>query len=237
VKRTVTLLYHNPTERERLMARLCRLSSLTVIPVRWRAAGDAGKGVPLVCWCADVMAALEAKEQVSEPLLVIHPGQGEPLFSLLEDAACATCAIAGSDEQLTGKIERLRFPEAYHERVGERTPYLTEREADVVCATCAIAGSDEQLTGKIERLRFPEAYHERVGEHTPYLTEREADVVRLLVSGLDTAQIAQRLGIKAATVTAHKKHIFLKIGVRSTTQLVAWALIRNRPGGERGGTE
>ncbi|HOQ95362.1 MAG TPA: helix-turn-helix transcriptional regulator [Sphaerochaeta sp.] len=192
MKRTVTLLYHNPTERERLMARLCRLSSLTVIPVRWRAAGDAGKGVPLVCWCADVMAALEAKEQVSEPLLVIHPGQGEPLFSLLEDAACATCAIAGSDEQLTGKIERLRFPEAYHERVGE---------------------------------------------HTPYLTEREADVVRLLVSGLDTAQIAQRLGIKAATVTAHKKHIFLKIGVRSTTQLVAWALIRNRPGGERGGTE
>ena len=192
MKRTVTLLYHNPTERERLMARLCRLSSLTVIPVRWRAAGDAGKGVPLVCWCADVMAALEAKEQVSEPLLVIHPGQGEPLFSLLEDAACATCAIAGSDEQLTGKIERLRFPEAYHERVGERTPYLTEREADVV---------------------------------------------RLLVSGLDTAQIAQRLGIKAATVTAHKKHIFLKIGVRSTTQLVAWALIRNRPGGERGGTE
>ncbi len=192
MKRTVTLLYHNPTERERLMARLCRLSSLTVIPVRWRAAGDAGKGVPLVCWCADVMAALEAKEQVSEPLLVIHPGQGEPLFSLLEDAACATCAIAGSDEQLTGKIERLRFPEAYHERVGE---------------------------------------------HTPYLTEREADVVRLLVSGLDTAQIAQRLGIKAATVTAHKKHIFLKIGVRSTTQLVAWALIRKRPGGERGGTE
>ncbi len=192
MKRTVTLLYHNPTERERLMARLCRLSSLTIIPVRWRAAGDAGKGVPLVCWCADVMAALEAKEQVSEPLLVIHPGQGEPLFSLLEDAACATCAIAGSDEQLTGKIERLRFPEAYHERVGE---------------------------------------------HTPYLTEREADVVRLLVSGLDTAQIAQRLGIKAATVTAHKKHIFLKIGVRSTTQLVAWALIRNRPGGERGGTE
>lgn len=192
MKRTVTLLYHNPTERERLMARLCRLSSLTVIPVRWRAAGDAGKGVPLVCWCADVMAALEAKEQVSEPLLVIHPGQGEPLFSLLEDAACATCAIAGSDEQLTGKIERLRFPEAYHERVEERTPYLTEREADVV---------------------------------------------RLLVSGLDTAQIAQRLGIKAATVTAHKKHIFLKIGVRSTTQLVAWALIRNRPGGERGGTE
>ena len=192
MKRTVTLLYHNPTERERLMARLCRLSSLTVIPVRWRAAGDAGKGVPLVCWCADVMAALEAKEQVSEPLLVIHPGQGEPLFSLLEDAACATCAIAGSDEQLTGKIERLRFPEAYHERVGE---------------------------------------------HTPYLTEREADVVRLLVSGLDTAQIAQRLGIKAATVTAHKKHIFLKSGVRNTAQLVAWALIRNRPGGERGGTE
>lgn len=192
MKRTVTLLYHNPTERERLMARLCRLSSLTVIPVRWRAAGDADNAVPLVCWCADVMAALAAKEQVSEPLLVIHPGQGEPLFSLLEDAACATCAIAGSDEQLTGKIERLRFPEAYHERVGE---------------------------------------------HTPYLTEREADVVRLLVSGLDTAQIAQRLGIKAATVTAHKKHIFLKIGVRSTTQLVAWALIRNRPGGERGGTE
>ncbi len=190
MKRTVTLLYHNPTERERLMARLCRLSHLTVIPVRWRAAGDADNALPLVCWCADVMAAIAAKERVAQPLLVLHPGQGELLFSLLEDAACATCAIAGDDEQLTGKIERLRFPEAYHERVAEGGTYLTEREADVV---------------------------------------------RLLVSGLDTAQIAERLGIKAATVTAHKKHIFLKSGVRNTPQLVAWALIRNRPGGEREG--
>lgn len=190
MKRTVTLLYHNPTERERLMARLCRLSHLTIVPVRWRAAGEAGNALPLVCWCADLMAALAAKERVADPLLVLHPGEGEPLFSLLEDATCATCAIADDDEQLSGKIERLRFPEAYHQRVGESSTYLTEREADVV---------------------------------------------RLLVSGLDTARIAQRLGIKAATVTAHKKHIFLKSGVRSTTQLVAWALIRNRPGGERGG--
>ena len=191
MKRPITLLYHNPTERERLMARLAHLSHLTITPVRWRAVGEATDAVPMVCWCADVISALAAKDLVTQALLVLHPGQGEPLFSLLEDERCATCAIAESDELIAQKIERLRVPEAHRDGVGE--------------------------TGT-------------------YLTEREADVVRLLVSGLDTAQIARRLGIKAATVTAHKKHIFLKSGVRNTTQLVAWALIRNRPGGERGGT-
>jgi DNA-binding CsgD family transcriptional regulator len=189
VKHPITLLYHNPIERERLLARLNRLATLRITPMRFSAC-PAPDGELCVCWCADLPAALSAKEAVGESLLIIHPGHCDQLFTLLEDAQCATCPLFESDEVLEAKIERLTRPEAYAEESAETAIYLTARERDVV---------------------------------------------RLLVSGLDTAQIASHLGIKATTVVAHKKHIFLKSGVKTTAQLVAWALIRSRPDGERGG--
>lgn len=189
MKHPITLLYHNPIDRERLLARLSRLFQARVTTMRYANHPSVGEGVCL-CWCADLPAALAAKEAIGAPLLIIHPGHADPLFSLLEDACCATCPITESDEVLTAKVQRLMSPELYESETAEASLYLTAREADVV---------------------------------------------RLLVSGLDTAQIARQLGIKATTVVAHKKHIFLKSGVRSTAQLVAWALIRSLPDGERGG--
>jgi DNA-binding CsgD family transcriptional regulator len=59
------------------------------------------------------------------------------------------------------------------------------------------------------------------------LTERESQVVALIISGQDNRQIADKLGIKLSTVSAHKKNLFLKTGVHTTSQLVVWAMVRD----------
>jgi DNA-binding CsgD family transcriptional regulator len=53
------------------------------------------------------------------------------------------------------------------------------------------------------------------------LTARERDVVALLVAGLDTRAITERLFISAHTVQDHLKSVFDKIGIHSRRELLA----------------
>ncbi len=90
-------------------------------------------------------------------------------------------------------------------------------------ASASITESDRLLVQKIRRLASPEQI---AWERSCYLTARETEVVTLIASGFTTAAIAKQLGIKQSTIAAHKKRIFLKSGVRSTNELVAWTLLR-----------
>jgi DNA-binding CsgD family transcriptional regulator len=53
------------------------------------------------------------------------------------------------------------------------------------------------------------------------LTDREAQVAQLVLRGLATGEIADRLYITALTVQQHLKAIFDKTGVHSRRELVA----------------
>lgn len=52
------------------------------------------------------------------------------------------------------------------------------------------------------------------------LTEREAAIVRLSVQGLNSSEIAKQLFISHRTVQNHRHHIYKKIGVHSTEELI-----------------
>lgn len=64
------------------------------------------------------------------------------------------------------------------------------------------------------------------------LTEREKEVLRSLAKGLRNKQIAAELGICDVTVRFHLRNIYIRLGVQSRTEAVAWA-IRDGLAGKR----
>lgn len=59
---------------------------------------------------------------------------------------------------------------------------------------------------------------------TEPLTERETEVLRFLAQGHSNKEIANQLHIVEDTVKTHIRHILAKLGVRSRTQAVLYAL-------------
>jgi DNA-binding NarL/FixJ family response regulator len=56
------------------------------------------------------------------------------------------------------------------------------------------------------------------------LTPRELDVVRLVAEGLNNREVADRLSISIRTVETHRAAAMQKIGVRTTAELVRYAV-------------
>jgi two-component system, NarL family, response regulator NreC len=62
----------------------------------------------------------------------------------------------------------------------------------------------------------------------PYerLTLRERQVLHLAAEGQRNTAIAERLGISVRTAETHRSRVLAKLGLRSQTELVRWALRR-----------
>jgi DNA-binding NarL/FixJ family response regulator len=65
--------------------------------------------------------------------------------------------------------------------------------------------------------------HESGSSSSP-LTEREQEVTILLTKGLSNRELAARLMISEGTAKRHIENILSKLGLRSRTQLAAWAV-------------
>ena len=61
------------------------------------------------------------------------------------------------------------------------------------------------------------------GDVTP-LTSREKEVLRLLAAGRSNRDIGESLGISAATVETHRKHLKKKLGIASTAGLTRYVI-------------
>jgi DNA-binding CsgD family transcriptional regulator len=65
----------------------------------------------------------------------------------------------------------------------------------------------------------------QAGNHPVYnLSEREVEIVKLIVNGLTSAEIAEKLFISEHTVKTHRKNIFKKVGINSISQLTSFAI-------------
>jgi DNA-binding NarL/FixJ family response regulator len=56
------------------------------------------------------------------------------------------------------------------------------------------------------------------------LTRREKEIVRLIARGRTTLQIAESLNLSKYTIDTHRKNIHKKLGIKSNTGLVSYAL-------------
>ncbi|MEP2937469.1 MAG: response regulator transcription factor [Gilvibacter sp.] len=56
------------------------------------------------------------------------------------------------------------------------------------------------------------------------LTRREKEIVRMIARGRTTLQIAESLNLSKYTVDTHRKNIHKKLGIKSNTGLVSYAL-------------
>jgi len=59
------------------------------------------------------------------------------------------------------------------------------------------------------------------------LTSRELEIMQLLLSGFSSKGIAQKLHISPETVKAHRRHIYIKLGVKSHPELFTIYLKRS----------
>lgn len=55
------------------------------------------------------------------------------------------------------------------------------------------------------------------------LSTRELEIVQLCAKGMSAQQIAERLGLSRRTIEAHKSHIFDKLDLKTTADLVKYA--------------
>ncbi|MFA6732095.1 MAG: helix-turn-helix transcriptional regulator [Spirochaetia bacterium] len=94
---------------------------------------------------------------------------------------------------------------------------------DTHCRTLNLACPEAVLGEALQALcRQPSS----ASESAAYLTRRERQILNLYLSGKDTREVAEQLGIQSSTVIAHKKHLFLKSGAHSVSQLLVWAMLK-----------
>ena len=80
------------------------------------------------------------------------------------------------------------------------------------------------LAGALQRTstRSPET----VTESEATLSARQREILQFLADGRSAKEIARRLNISHRTVEFHKYHMMDSLGLRSTAQLVRWAINR-----------
>ncbi|MGC9452264.1 MAG: response regulator transcription factor [Oceanipulchritudo sp.] len=77
--------------------------------------------------------------------------------------------------------------------------------------------------------RVERSFRELVQESTAFyktLSEREEEMLKLFGRGMSNEGIAGHLRLSVATVQGHRRNVMAKVGVRSTPELIIWA-IRN----------
>jgi DNA-binding NarL/FixJ family response regulator len=100
---------------------------------------------------------------------------------------------------------------------------------DLVLAVKQVLGGQRYLSPPLSE-RAVEAYLQRSQDTSfdPYdaLTEREREVLHLAAEGLSNPDIAARLSISPRTVETHRANLMRKLGLRTQTDLIRYALKR-----------
>lgn len=86
--------------------------------------------------------------------------------------------------------------------------------------------NDEKLQAESARQKILEvvSHFDRISQRDDVeLSQREVQIVQLLCKGLLTKEVAEQLNISIRTVETHKNHIYRKLGISNTVELLRYA--------------
>lgn len=58
----------------------------------------------------------------------------------------------------------------------------------------------------------------------PLLSEREIEIIKLITEGFTTHEIAEKLILSFHTISTHRKNIYNKLNIRSSSELIVYAM-------------
>jgi DNA-binding NarL/FixJ family response regulator len=105
----------------------------------------------------------------------------------------------------------------------------TNAKKQLIPAVAALIEHQSYFDSKVSNLVL-EAFlnpAKALAESPNRLTSREREIVQLIAEGRTSKEVAATLGLSAKTVDAHRANIMNKLDLRSTPQLVLYA-VRNR---------
>ena len=82
----------------------------------------------------------------------------------------------------------------------------------------------EEVDRLQRRLQHRRSEDEGEGERVARLSARETEILQLMAAGLDSQAVAEKLGIRHATVRTHTANALTKLGVHSKVEAVVMAI-------------
>ena len=166
-------------------------------------------------------ALASTREQASVVLMDFHlPDMSGPVAAAMVRAGTPSAAIVfhSADDSETALLDAID---------AGATAYLTKTAtADQIVEGVRRAGRGEVLipaslfAKAIARQRKGVAEQQDREKLLAEFTRRELEVLHLLAEGLDTADMAKRLGVAGHTVEWHVRHVIEKLGAHSKLQAV-----------------
>lgn len=176
----------------------------------------------------DLMTSAEADELSADVVVteIAFPGVPEVTAITALRAAVPDTPIA----VLTGESEpsRLRAAlEAGADGVAIKTESVDEVErvllhlSSPAFTKLRYSATPEKVWSRRSRSLMDQSIPSHVDQQP---TPREREVINLLARGAGTPEIAEVLGVGTTTVRTHLQHLFIKLGVHSRLELVAFAI-------------
>lgn len=107
--------------------------------------------------------------------------------------------------------------------------FKSDLDTDLLAAIEAAARHQRFFTSKVSQMMYQQITKGSIGGiKEPWagtkLTARQQEVVRLLTEGKSNREVGMTLGISERTVEAHRAHIMGRLGMKSFSELVRYAL-------------
>ncbi len=106
------------------------------------------------------------------------------------------------------------------------------KKTELITAIGKVNAGEKYFSPKISEVVFKGFYNQSINkgeeeEGTSKITKREVEVLKLIASGLSNREIADTLFISIRTVDAHRNHIIQKLKLKTTAELVRYAIKHN----------